>query len=78
MTKNQVCVTVSASQFKARCLALIDLVTRSGKTVVITKRGKPVAKLLPIAETTPASLRGSVQYHGDIVTSTGETWHAAK
>jgi prevent-host-death family protein len=72
MPKNQGSATVSASQFKARCLALIDHVARSGNTVVITKRGKPVAKLLPVAGMTPESLRGSVQYHGDIVTSTGQ------
>jgi prevent-host-death family protein len=50
---------MSASQFKAKCLAVLDEVASSGATVVVTKRGKPVARVVP-AEA-PPSLRGSVQ-----------------
>lgn len=39
-------MTVTATEFKAKCLALIDQVHRSGETVVITKRGRVVAKLV--------------------------------
>ena len=70
--------TIPAGEFKARCLGLLDQVARSGEILVITKRGKPVARLVPIEQTTPASLRGSVQYHGDIVAPTGETWEAGQ
>jgi len=38
---------VKASEFKAKCLALMDEVQRTGQGVVITKRGKPIAELLP-------------------------------
>jgi prevent-host-death family protein len=45
--------TMSASEFKAKCLALMDEVAASGEPVVITKNGKPVAQLTPA----PASAR---------------------
>lgn len=57
-----VCVerTISATQFKARCLSLLDEVAESGQEIVVTKRGRPVARLVPLA---PAeSLKGSVTY----------------
>jgi|SRR5271165_527673 len=38
---------IPAGEFKAKCLALIDEVNRTGHEVVITKRGKPSAKLVP-------------------------------
>jgi len=52
--------TIPATRFKAECLALLDEVAESGETVVVTKRGKPVAHLVP-AEPAP-SLAGSVIY----------------
>lgn len=39
--------TIKASEFKARCLALMDEVARTGKAVLVTKNGKPVAELRP-------------------------------
>jgi prevent-host-death family protein len=39
--------TISASQFKARCLGLMDQVAASGEVLVITKNGQPVAELHP-------------------------------
>jgi len=56
---------ISASQFKARCLALLDDVAASGVSVIVTKRGRPVAKLVPLAEKAPASLLGSVRYESE-------------
>jgi prevent-host-death family protein len=50
---------MSASQFKARCLAVLDEVASTGNAVIVTKRGKPVARVVP-AEA-PPSLRGSVR-----------------
>ena len=38
---------VKASEFKAKCLALMDEVARTGIAVIITKNGKPVAELVP-------------------------------
>jgi prevent-host-death family protein len=40
--------TIPAGTFKARCLAIMDEVASKRESVVITKRGKPVAKLVPV------------------------------
>jgi len=39
--------TIQASEFKAKCLALMDQVARTGETILVTKNGKPVAELRP-------------------------------
>ena len=52
--------TIPATRFKAECLQLLDDVAESGETIVVTKRGKPVARLLPLAP--PESLEGSVTF----------------
>jgi len=49
--------TISAGKFKAQCLALMDDVNETGEPVLITKRGKPVAKLIPI-DRKPKSVLG--------------------
>ena len=59
---------VSASEFKAKCLALIDRVHEDGEAIVITKRGKVVARLVAAGddELRPwLRLRGTVKWHGD-------------
>lgn len=68
---------MQASIFKARCLALLDEVARSRNTVLVTKHGKPVARLVPIDEV--ASTQGSVTLlvdDEDLLFSTGERWDA--
>ena len=70
---------MSASAFKARCLELMDLVAEGRGEIVITKRGEPVAKLVPVKRGAPdiiGYLKGTVTYHGDIVAPTGEHWNA--
>lgn len=52
---------VAAAKFKAQCLALLDRVAATGEEIVVTKRGKPVARVLPIEE--PRPLLGSITYH---------------
>ncbi len=52
--------TINASTFKAECLALLDEVAATGETIVVTKRGKAVAQVVPVSE--PPSLIGSVTY----------------
>ena len=52
--------SIPAGRFKAQCLALLDDVAATGETIVVTKRGKPVAQLIPLEP--PASLIGSVTY----------------
>lgn len=59
-TVNIVARTISATQFKARCLALLDEVAETGEPLVVTKRGKPVARVEPIEP--PRSLEGSVTF----------------
>lgn len=61
-------MTVTATEFKAKCLALIDRAHRRGETIVITKRGRIVAKLSGArdAEDRPwMALRGSIVRYDD-------------
>lgn len=67
---------IPAAKFKEKCLALLEEVDDEG--IVITKRGRPVAKLIPLG-TDSASLigvlRGKLRIKGDIL-STGQRWDA--
>jgi prevent-host-death family protein len=70
---------MAAGVFKANCLAIMDEVQSKRVTVVITKRGKPVAKLVPIESKTDdifGFLRGKATITGDIVSPalTPEEW----
>lgn len=67
-------VTIPAGQFKARCLALLDDVAATGRTIVVTKRGKPVAQIVPIEGNPPSPLRGSIVRETDIVSPIDEHW----
>ena len=71
--------TVKASEFKAKCLKIMDEVAASGETVVITKNGIPITELVP-AKRRPRTLfgamKGSVVYMGDVVSPIGEEWKA--
>jgi prevent-host-death family protein len=71
--------TVGAADLKQRCLQILDELPREG--LVITKRGKPVARLLPVPRSTLdlfGLLKGKLHIHGDIVDtsdlSAGFTW----
>jgi len=63
--------TINASEFKAKCLSLIDEVASSGQGLTILKRGKPVAQILPAVprdEGFPQnSLKGTVEIIGDVL-----------
>lgn len=78
MTMKSARKTIPAGQFKAQCLGLMDQVSKNKEILIVTKHGRPVAKVIPIDESEPASLRGSVKYHSDIVEPTGEIWDAEK
>ncbi len=73
---------IAAGQFKAQCLKLMDDVHKRRQTVVITKRGKPVAKLVPADAEPPASifgyLKGRAKIVENIVAPTGVAWDAEK
>ncbi len=53
--------SIAASEFKAKCLALLDEVAETKEELVVTKRGKAVARVVPAEE--PRSLIGTVTYH---------------
>ncbi len=68
---------VSAGQFKARCLALMDEVRDRGGEYVITKHGTPVAKLVPVRNERRlllGSMKGTVKVLGDIIGPLDEPW----
>ena len=67
---------IAAGQFKAKCLALLDEVDSTGQTLIITKHGRPVAKLVPAHDEQPRSLLGSVLREQDLVRPTGDSWSA--
>ena len=67
---------IAAAKFKAQCLALLDQVDPDG--IVITKHGKPVARLIPFASDSAGligSLAGKLKIKGEIL-STGGDWNA--
>ncbi|HET6764907.1 MAG TPA: type II toxin-antitoxin system Phd/YefM family antitoxin [Longimicrobiaceae bacterium] len=70
---------VSAGDFKTRCLQLIEQVRQERTEVVVTRYGKPVARLVPY-EGAPVSavghLAGTVLSYGDLVSPVGEDWEA--
>ena len=70
--------SIPAGRFKAECLALLDHVAATGEALVVTKRGRPVARILPFHEETARSLLGSVTEVGSIVAPINEPWEATK
>ena len=73
--------TIPAGAFKALCLAIMDEVQAKRQAVVITKRGKPVAKLVPVAQEKDDIFgfmkgKGTIEIKGDIVSPvlTPEEW----
>jgi prevent-host-death family protein len=64
--------TISVSKFKATCLAVLEEVRRSGRSIVITKRGVPIAEVTPTSVNAGGaswmgSMAGTVEIVGDIV-----------
>jgi len=69
---------IAAGVFKAQCLSLLDEVARERKEIVITKRGRPVARLVPVrpqAAVIFGRLKGTGRIVGNIL-STGDAWEA--
>ena len=70
---------IAAGEFKAKCLQLMDDVQRSGQQLVITKRGKPIARLVPYEQEPPllfGYMKDSVGINGDIISSLDVEWEA--
>ena len=75
--------TIAAADFKARCLTLMDDVQSTREHIVITKRGKPVARLVPMNGGKPeflGRLKGVIEIVGDIESPVVplEDWDALK
>ena len=71
---------ISASEFKSKCLKLMDEIAKTRKPIVITKRGKPVAKLVA-AEPEPRQplfgcMAGTVTFEGDLLAPLDVEWEA--
>ena len=74
MTKSR---EIPAGEFKAKCLKLMDEVAASGEELIITKRGKPIARLVPTAEERSSQvgcMKGSITILGDIIGPIDAGW----
>jgi prevent-host-death family protein len=73
---------VKASEFEAKCLALLDEVARTGEGLVITKDGKPIADLVPHQQQKSRNARGILKGEliitGDIMSPIDVEWDALK
>jgi len=76
--------SIRASEFKAKCLAILDELEQTGEPVTILKRGRPVARLVPPAagkgKYPQESLHGTVEILGDILEPVlpAETWEDSR
>ncbi len=71
---------IGAGKFKAQCLALLNKVAKEHETILVTKRGKPVAKVIPIKEAQKnlrEQLKGSILREKDIISPVSVPWEAA-
>jgi prevent-host-death family protein len=69
--------TVSASEFKATCLELMDEIARTRADLIVTKHGRPVVRVSPVASTASSPigfLAGSIVSHDDIVSADESLW----
>ncbi|MFX0203762.1 MAG: type II toxin-antitoxin system Phd/YefM family antitoxin [Candidatus Hodarchaeota archaeon] len=72
--------TLSVSKFKAPCLSVLEEVKNKKKRILITKRGKPIAELIPVDEKKKdVPLKDTVTFLGDIISPVSEDeWEALK
>ena len=72
--------TLSVSEFKAKCLSVLQDVNKQKKRVIITKRGKPIAEVIPHeSEDKEVPLEDTVLFMGDIVSPVAEEdWEVLK
>lgn len=71
--------TMSAAEFKAKCLQAMEQVATTGEPVIVTKRGKPIAQLAPITrkrKTLRGFLKGRVKGRKDIISPVKVVWDA--
>lgn len=73
--------SISAAEFKAKCLDLMDSVSETGASIMVTKRGRPVAVLSPVRparNSLRGIMKGRMQILGDIVSPIDVDWDAEK
>jgi len=72
--------TIAAGEFKSKCLKLLDQVAEERQTLVITKHGKAVAKLVPMEAEVElfGALRGSGTIIGDIISPLENEWEVCR
>jgi prevent-host-death family protein len=70
--------TMPAGEFKAKCLAVLDEVAVSRRELVITKRGKPVAKVVALSNSPEPAVEKLIAYQGDLLSPIDLAWDAAK
>jgi prevent-host-death family protein len=71
--------TIKASEFKAKCLHLMDQVNQTNEEIIITKNGKPVSRLVPYRKQADSLFglhKDNVKSNDDLIASTGEDWNA--
>ena len=81
MVLSPVMKTIKASEFKAKCLALMDEVAATGEPIVITKNGEPVSQLVPYRRPIESLFglhRGAIRIEGDIVRPLDVEWDAER
>jgi len=68
--------TMGAGEFKAKCLSVLDEVERRRRTVIVTKRGRPVAQVAPLPQARGSSLEGSLLHDEDPFAPVAVSWKA--
>jgi prevent-host-death family protein len=73
--------TVSTSELKAHCAQVIEDVSRGKGPVTVTRRGRPIARIVALKEERPrlfGALKGMLTIHGDIISPVDVEWEAER
>ena len=68
---------VSAGEFRAKCLALLDEVRDKDEEIIVTKRGKAVARLVPMEKKEWKSMAGTILWQADDIITPDDDWQEA-
>ena len=85
MNRNEDPPTISISEFKATCLAVLDRVKRTGQPILVTRRGEPIAQVIPPlpaerSKTWLGCMAGRARIRGDVISPATEAseWEALR
>lgn len=73
--------SIAVAEFKARCLKLLEEVRTKKENLIITKRGTPIAEVLPYSKERKGAREGllrTVLFEKDIISPIGEDWEAIR